>query len=346
MKTRIRNAMLTGALLVALCLPLWAQEGAPGETPVGAGPGVTATPPIVPGSPDEEKNETGERSSVLPDSLDEMIELAQKNSPEVIIAEAQLREAEARLRQAKLEATQRAIELFRDRTALEAGRQSVREKEELYKKGRGDLQSLQLAQQRLAELEASAASANAALEMMATQPTGERDRFGGTGGLHPEPEPLVRVERPELPEDPENEILQVLDEPVSIEFEDEQIVNIGRFISEYLGINIVVDPAADGVVDYMQIHDLSLRDTLHALADTKEGICFVIRDSYIFATTEERAMTINAPTIPDTIPLYLPVDSVDIARKEAAAEKADVERQRQLVEEKRKAATPSKAAAP
>jgi hypothetical protein len=85
---------------------------------------------------------------------------------------------------------------------------------------------------------------------------------------------------------------------------------------------------------------------LHALADTKEGICFVIRDSYIFATNEERAMTINAPTIPDTIPLYLPVDSVDIARKEAAAEKADVERQRQLVEEKRKAATPSKAAAP
>ncbi|MFO7973651.1 MAG: hypothetical protein R6V12_03350 [Candidatus Hydrogenedentota bacterium] len=336
METRIRNAMLAGALLVALSLPLWAQEEGPGETPAGGGPGVEATPTTVPGSPDKETDETGERPSALPDSLDKMIELAQKNSPEVIIAEAQLREAEARLRQAKLEATQRAIELFRDRRAVEIARESLREKEKLYRQGRGHLESLQMAQERLAELEASVASGNAALEMMATQPIDERGRFGGADAIRPEPEPLVRVERPELPEDSENEILQVLDEPLSIEFEDEQLVVIGSFVSKYLGINIVVDPAADGVVDYIEIRDLTLRDTLHALADTKEGICFVIRDSYIFATTEERAMQINAPTIPDTIPLYVPVDSTDRAQEEAAAERADVERQRQ-VEERRKA---------
>ncbi len=270
-----------------------------------AGTLLPAATPRVPGVPGEAGPETPGIFHGVPDKLEDIVELAQRTSPEVIIAEAQLREAEARLRQARLEATQQAILAQRNRRIAELARRNVQEVEQKYQAGRGTTQELLAAQERLAELEAALASSNVTLEMMAAQ------YGGGASPVDPlNAPPRIPAERPVLPQTAENDVQEALNNPVSIEFSDVSVSDIAEFLSEYVGVNIVVDPASDRPVVSVRLSDVPLRDALIALADLGQDVCFVIRDHFIFATTRERAMQISAPTIPENIPLYLPADSV------------------------------------
>ncbi|HQE81455.1 MAG TPA: hypothetical protein PLM14_00560 [Candidatus Hydrogenedentes bacterium] len=334
MKTRILKPMLGAFLLTLLALGAAGQPAGPppavAAPSVPAGPAAAGAPsaeppalpapaapaagvreapplglPVVHPSVKVEERSGAGLASRLPDNLDELVELAQRTSPEVIIAEAQLREAEARLRQARLEATQKAIQSYRDRKVVELARTNLKELQTKYEAGICSSQELLAGQERLAELEAALASSNAAYEMMAAE-RGASTKIN----IPPVAAPWVRVPRPPLSEEPDNAVHAALENPVSIEFQDESLSEVAQFISEYVAVNIVVDTAADRPVS-IALKDVPLRDALLALSDAGQDICFVIRDYGIFATTQERAIYINAPTIPGTVPLCVPAEAAE-----------------------------------
>lgn len=72
------------------------------------------------------------------------------------------------------------------------------------------------------------------------------------------------------------------------------------------GFNFVMDIEADSPAKLtLKLGSTSVRNVLLALSDQSDGICFVIRDYGILVTTRERAESINAPTIPEDVPLQM-----------------------------------------
>lgn len=110
--------------------------------------------------------------------------------------------------------------------------------------------------------------------------------------------------RPKLEDLRDTKIGQALQHRVGLTFEDIQLREITEFITGTYEINIVVDAGQGTIhVPYVNLMDISLLDALHALAD-QNGICFIIRDYGIFATTPARAASIPGPSIPEGIPYY------------------------------------------
>ncbi len=248
--------------------------------------------PAVPGQP-------GAFLGVLPPQL------SSETSPEVAIAEAQLHEAEARLRQAKIEAAQRAIENSHAQQLADLARENVKLLKERFNNGTSSMMDLNLAQERLAQAEATVAKLEAASKIMES-PARQPDSARELGLLN---QPRIPAPRPELSEENKSQTAMALESPVSIEFEKETLRNISEFISEYVGVNIVMDvglPAADEPVS-VKLQDVALKNALLALVDAYGDLCFVIRDYGIFATTTERAMTIDAPTVPANVPLLVSI---------------------------------------
>lgn len=234
-----------------------------------------------------------------------LTQFSPETSPEVAIAEAQLREAEARLQQAKIEAAQRAIENTQLQRIVELARKNAQEQESRAQLGIGTQKDYMEAQEQLAQAEAELAKLTAASAIMESK----SGRTNAAPELSLLSQPQIPVPRPVLAKDDSSAVMVALDAPINIEFESETLRNIFGFISEYVEMNIVIDvglPAADEPVS-LKLDNVPLKDALMALADAYGDVCFVIRDYGIFATTAERAMTINAPTIPANIPLLVSI---------------------------------------
>ncbi len=114
------------------------------------------------------------------------------------------------------------------------------------------------------------------------------------------------------------EVNRVLDASVSIEFQDEHLVNISEFISEYLGVNIVVDKRAvrapmpapqptlsqdppvpikdgdrvvcTGYVPYIKMDDVSAREAIKALL-VPLGLYYKLGPGFVFISTPELLKT-------------------------------------------------------
>jgi transposase-like protein len=226
-----------------------------------------------------------------------------ETSPEVAIAEAQLREAEARLQQAKIEAAQRSIENTYLQRIVELARMNAKEQDSRSQMGLANQQEYMEAQKQLAQAEAAVAKLEAATQVVGSK--GSTPNVSREWGLLNQTR--VPSPRPVLSNDDETELAQMLRSPINIEFEEATLREMSGFISEYVGLNIVIDVglrAADEPAS-IKLEDVPLKDGLMALADAYGDVCFVIRDYGVFATTAERAMTINAPTIPANIPLLV-----------------------------------------
>ncbi len=307
---RLRNVVPT-ALVTALT---WSGAFAQDETPANPEPKsveqapaigtlqqeVTTTP-LVPEpteSPDENRMFRVHSSMRVPEPNQEV-------DPEVAIAEAQVREAEARLRQARIAAAQREIEKEQLKRIVELARKNAKEQQNRAEVGIGTQQDLMEAQERLARAEADMAKLDAASQIMA----GRGGRAGAPlffGGFE---QPRFPAPRPTLGDDDSaTEVEARLRAPVSIEFDQETLRNIAGFIGDYTEVNIVLDVAINAADEKVSIKlsDVPLADCLMALSDAYGDLCFVIRDYGVFATTTERAMTINAPTIPANVPLLVP----------------------------------------
>ncbi|MCP4643450.1 MAG: hypothetical protein GY851_23585 [bacterium] len=231
----------------------------------------------------------------LPDFLPELIEIAMMHNPEVLQAKAALAQAKADLYRAQLE-------VAREVTSLAAERDELRRQAErlsaMVAEGIAPNEPKQKHRASLAQLEAELRYAvGIGFPIPMEPPFMEEHRE------HFEPEMMRPVARPGLDTVPK-EMAEVLASPVSIEFDESvTLEEMLSFVSEYQSINIVTELDV-GEIDFkMSIDDTPLRDYLTALTDQCEMLAFVIRDYGILATTRERAMRIDAPAIPENLPL-------------------------------------------
>lgn len=308
---RLRNIMAAAVMVALACSGAFAQDDAPATAesiPATVSQAPPAEPvlqgivetPFVP-----EFGEAPDKDALRKQKIVRVPEPAQEIDPEVAIAEAQVREAEARLRQARIAAAQREIEKDQLKRIVELARKNAKEQQNRAEMGVGTQQDLMEAQERLARAEADMAKLDAASQIMGDrgERTGTPIHFGGVE------QPRFPAPRPALGDDDSaTEVEARLRAPVSIEFDQETLRNIAGFIGEYTEVNIVLDVAINAADETISIKlsDVPLADCLMALSDAYGDLCFVIRDYGVFATTTERAMTINAPTIPANVPLLVP----------------------------------------
>lgn len=298
--------------------PVAAEPQAPAPPPAPAAPGATREGPAsagVPGIPGFSLSPGAPRfPQQLNTSLENVIQGAVSASPEVRVAEAQLREAEAKLQQARIEAVQKAIEAYQGRMKAEETSQTMRE---LLKQGKivarkpgEEAPSDLYAMKRLAEAEAEVAKYDARLRGLAGSTASARAEGGPfSAKRHPaDSRSRVQEERPSI-DSVQGGIAEQLNSPVSLEFEGRPLAGITDYLSEYFGVNMIVDASLgpEYVIPYVRLDDVPLKDALLAIADQSGDLCFLIRSYGIFATTRQNAETLSGPSIPDTVPYYVPV---------------------------------------
>lgn len=323
MKTR-RSSLMLIALLVAgiayaqdtasFAATAEAQAAAPEAPP-------KPEPPEAPVKPEPPQPEVpGEKQAELP--LEVVIERALTSSPEIQIAEAQLREAEARLKQVRTEVAQKALTAFHDRLKTEQTIEETRKAlEELKAVADSDLKAapaLMEMQQRLAQAQAELARQDVALRGLENPETVIVSRVGrGDTGMGQDRSrlfrgPRIQRPRPRLEDMPESETAKLLEALVSLEFEDRALAEIFGYVRDYFGLNVVLDANLQKAQypGKIQLDDVRLRDALLAMAESFGDMVFLVRDYGVFVTTRENAETIAAPSIPENVPLYVPADEL------------------------------------
>ncbi len=259
---------------------------------------VAGSAPAVPNSPKESLN-----------TLAKKIERAQQCSPEVLIAEAQLREAEAKLQQARLQAAERVTQGEFDRIALGKMRENLALVQESWKAGRISQQELAEAEARLNQIEANVAKQEVYLEMLTESVP---DTPHAAQMSVPVPVHGKQMARPKMPEEFSDRLQVQGGDPIAGRLTVEELASL---INAQFSLNMVVDiQVADQLAQVnMQGPDTTLAGILTAIADSA-NVCFVVRDYGVFLTSREQAATIVAPTIPEDVPLYGPPSEELFAR--------------------------------
>jgi hypothetical protein len=248
----------------------------------------------------------GPRLPAAPRGLDEMLAIALRSNPEILQADARVRQAQARLNQVRLRVIEEVITAFHDREKHKAVIV-------------GQEQALQIAQKLVQTGQASSDSANAPqialIEARARLEQNEAHAryllgLGGDGrlvstssaGAGPEPRPERR--RPPF----SDRVRKLLEMKISIQMENRSAAEVAQKLNELTGENVVVAGIEKHIVNSEKLNlvDVPLRQALEMFAEASSlPLYFVFRDYGILITTRERAMTINAPAIPEETPLKL-----------------------------------------
>ena len=230
----------------------------------------------------------------LPERLEELIEIAMHQNPDIALAEAQIREAAAHLRQVKLGVIQELTEVHHQRRGLHEALEMIARKVET---GVAPWEERAEVQRRQVELDART---RYLLGMGIGMPMeAELD-----GMPRPPQEPLIRVPRPQGFEAyPWREVLET---PFPIH-ENTTLGALLETVSASVDVNVVIDLEVDSQAEirFAGRAELPLRSLLLALTDQIEYLAFVARDYGILATHRERAQRIDAPAIPGNLPLYV-----------------------------------------
>lgn len=276
-------------------------------------PPTPAAPYVQPPSPAEQPMPIA--SPEPPAGLEDFIAKATTSSPEVEVAEAQLREAEAKLRQARLAAAQQAAELFQHRVqaqqVVDAVRKNLDEVKKVVDLEKAPTQALIEPQQSLARAQVEVAKYDALFRMQSDAGARTGGYGQAAGSLVGPAEPRMPQPRPKLETAPE-QLRQLLDAPVSIDFKAQPLADVTSLLHDTYNINLVLDsiiePKAYPVT--ISVSETPLKNILLALADRFGDLCFLVRDYGLFITTREHAQTIAAPSIPENIPLFVPIGAM------------------------------------
>ena len=295
LQSRFTIITLMALALASISGASFAQENVP-PTPLGVSPTVPV-PPLSP--PMVEATEAMEQTMK---SLDKLLEDALRNNPKIALAESKLQQAQVELRAAQMEVAEQLTKLHRDsdlfRKEMENAKARLEEQMKFANAGvmplRANMASEELLRKKL-ELDGALSQ----MKFLAGQGQGAFLRtFAPPKAFAPS------TPRPALKED--SPIAKALKTPITLTFEDLEVGELSRMISEWTGVNFVTDEDIQDLPITVTLTDLTLKQTLLAISDLKSSLCFVIRPGYILCTTRERAQTINAPTIPEDIPLFLP----------------------------------------
>ena len=273
-------AVFGGALMLSPCLESSAQD---------AGPALNAP--------------------ALPGNLNDMLTMALSSNPEILVAEAKVREAQAELNQVRLTVMKEVATLYGQRRnheqqlvllkdALNAVKQQVgagQKPQEELTKAMGALAS--------GEIALTTCVAQIRYVLGAGGETG--NRLAAVGGSFAEEPPAgIRMPRPAIGD----EFSQALDTPVQIDFEDKTLAEVFAQWQKAAGIPFVFQspPIAENVVTLRLPKPLPLRVALLALHDVQREFCFIVREYGIMVAYIDEVTTIPGAAIPPDVPFEVP----------------------------------------
>ncbi|HVR74211.1 MAG TPA: TolC family protein [Planctomycetota bacterium] len=252
----------------------------------------------------EDGSSESPRLPAAPRGLDEMLAIALRSNPEILQADAQVRKAQARLNQVRLRALEEVSTAFHDRerhkAVIEGQEQALEIARRLVQTGQAPTDSVSVPQIALIEAKARLEQNEAHARYLLG--------LGGDGRLASTSQPAPEA-RPERRRPPFSERVQkLLEMKVSIQMENKSTAEIAKKLNELTGENVQVAGIQLHIVhsEKLNLQDVPLRQALEMLSEaTSLPLYFVFRDYGILITSRERAMTINAPAIPEETPLKI-----------------------------------------
>jgi hypothetical protein len=267
----------------------------------------------------------GNRLPKVPDKLEEMLALALRSNPEILLAESKLRQAQSELNQVRLKVTEEVVSLYYERRKQEELSAQLNQQLKVVQAAfrAGEIPSEKVIEAMIARSNAAAAvpqieaQTRYLLGLGGDNPT---RYLLGLGGDAPgsqamrqagaRSEVVTTLPRPEMPE----KFRKILDMPASFEFEDTRLELALEYFSTEYKTRFLIDAAATGEVGgespiTLRVDDFTLLQALQAILDVGFSdargyrLCFVIRDYGILVSTPERARKLYGATIPPELPM-------------------------------------------
>jgi hypothetical protein len=240
-----------------------------------------------------------------PKNLDEMIATALKANPDVLLAEAKLREAQAELNQVRLKVTREVVTAFEKRkqgsVSLRRAKENLDRMQKEIANGTSSAGASDLDAQRMAygQVELGMAHTDADLRYL----LGVGSAIDPASLAPHDPKPNVAPHpRPAAPPAITEALARTVRGPFGATLKDlvDQLGQQAK-VSILIDAQNFPDPGEHPVL--LPLRDpVTLGAALQALADQQDA-CFVLRDYGIFLTSEGKARNMMAATIPEHLPM-------------------------------------------
>lgn len=269
-------------------------------------------------------------------NMAEMVELSFANNPELQAVRAELAAAQARVKQMELRTASELMRRQNELKDLEKRRKAVEERVNI---GTETSETLIDIDARIQENKAQLryllgdtltfvpANPRNAGRLNSSAPIGTggggtfsrsgglwidpQGGFGGGGGTSVKPSepinwsismpPSAVTPRPSMDDLTNSRVRDLLNNPVSLTFDETPVADICDFISDTYEINFSIDVVARNTPITVNLNDVTIHDALLAIAEANQ-LVFIIRDYGIFVTTQDRAHSIPGPSIPEGLP--------------------------------------------
>lgn len=247
----------------------------------------------------------------VPDKLDDMLTLALRSNPEILLAESKLRQAQSELNQSRLKVTEEVVSLYYERKKQE---ELLGQLNQQLKAVQSAFRAGQTPSDKVIEAMIARSTAAAAVPQIEAQTRYLLGLGGEAAGPQPQgaarSETVTTLPRPEMPE----KFRKILEMPANFEFEDTPLEVVLEYFSTEYETPFLIDNAASGEVGRespisFSANALTLPQALQAMLDVGFSdargytLCFVFRDYGILVSTPERARKLYGATIPPELPM-------------------------------------------
>jgi hypothetical protein len=258
----------------------------------------------------------GSPGGKIPERLEEMLEIALRTNPDLVLAEAKAREAQAELSQARLRVTQKVATLFHERKRLMETKSSiaarVRRLHALY--GTGNASQEEVAEAVLAQADADAKLAQTEAEIRYVLGLGSVLKITFSERLEVPPprgpgEPEPGAVRPAIPDS----VRRVLMEEMTVDWERKPLPAVlqalqaatGNQVAFLLGPDLAPEDAAEYAITLEIPGPVQISAILTAVTDYLRfhEFCFVFREYGVVLTDYDHAADMMAATVPADVPL-------------------------------------------
>jgi len=298
--------------LLGAIVPARAQDKVPAAAQDDQKPTAKqATAPVEDGKLPERK-----RAAALPLSLEQAMTQAVRTNPDLLIAEAKVRQMEAELNLTRLAVARDVTVAYHK---WENAKQKSSFDEKMHRRGLFDSNALAAARQELAECESELmyllgirgdADSDDAGSGTKTEALVPPVLTGQVGGLAPN----QPAGRPEIPQ----RYREVMTKLVDLDFTDQPLSDILEYLQQATGGEfsfVFKDPDETSVTVTLTltIKKVTFAAALEALAD-QTGWCFVFRDYGVLVVRREDAWQYRGAAIPSDTPLTMPGGKAGVRR--------------------------------
>ncbi len=254
----------------------------------------------------------------LPSNLNDMLAMALSSNPEILVAEAKVREAQAELNQVRLGVMKEVATLYGQRRNHEQQLVLLKDGMNVVKQqvaaGQKPQEELTKAMGALASGEIGLTTCAAQIRYVLGAGGDAGNRLAAAPGARAEePQAVIRVPRPDISE----EFAQALDTPVPAEFEDKPLAQVFADWQKAAGIPLVVQTLSigEGNMTMRFPKPLPLRLALLAIHDVQRDVCFIMREYGIMVAYTEDAVATPGAAIPPEVPFEMSTEAAEALKR-------------------------------